>query len=517
MKEDKTKSFIDKAKKCHQRGNILYDKVVYVNNRTPVELYDTDLREDGSQYGTFWQTPSNHLKGREHPDKRGKNIASSKKITQEEIIKRFKEVHSNENMDYSEVVYTGMHNKVKIICHDLRPDGTEYGIFFQEPAVHLKGCTHPLKARYQNAEKQRYTNDEFIRRAKISHRLDDYDYSLVDYKSSKTKVKIICNKCGKNGIKHGVFETSPDLFLMGKGCPKCGNHLSVAEDELVNFISLLIGDEKVIRRDHKLLNGEELDIFIPSYSLAIEYDGLRWHSEHFNKDARYHVEKTLKCRDKGICLIHVFEDEYIKHKDLVFEKIEHFIGNKKDVIGARKCQIREITKKESECFLTKYHIQGFASASVYYGAFFNNEVLAVMSFINEGGGKWNLNRFATNINYSLPGVASKIFTHFIRNYNPDSVKSFLDRRWCFNEEDNLYTKLGFRQDAILPPDYRYTNGHGERLHKFGFRKQTLHKKYGLPLTMTETEMTEKLGYYKIWDCGLIRYVWENPARTDKNS
>ena len=105
------------------------------------------------------------------------------------------------------------------------------------------------------------------------------------------------------------------------------------------------------------------------------------------------------------------------------------------------------------------------------------------------------------------GVASKVFKHFTKNYNPDKVKSFLDLRWCFNEEDNLYTKLGFVKDHVLKPDYRYTNGTGKRLHKFGFRKNTLHKKYGFPLTLTETEMVEKLGYYRIWDCGLIRYVW----------
>ena len=123
----------------------------------------------------------------------------------------------------------------------------------------------------------------------------------------------------------------------------------------------------------------------------------------------------------------------------------------------------------------------------------------------------SLNRFCTNTNYSCPGVASKIFKQFIKDYNPDSVKSFLDRRWCFDEKNNLYTKLGFKQDAILPPDYRYTNGHGERLHKFGFRKQILHKKYGLPLSMTEEQMTQHLGYTKIYDCGLIKYIWKKSS------
>ena len=72
--------------------------------------------------------------------------------------------------------------------------------------------------------------------------------------------------------------------------------------------------------------------------------------------------------------------------------------------------------------------------------------------------------------------------------------------------------LGFTIDGYLEPDYRYYNekvGKYERVHKFNFRKNALHRKYGLPLTMTEKEMTEKLGYYKIWDCGLIRYIWKN--------
>lgn len=509
--------FIERAKKCHIRGNIDYSKVIYKNNRTPVELYDSDLRDDGTPYGTFWQTPNNHLKGREHPDKRGKNISTGKVMSQEEVIAKFREVHKDENMDYSQVVYTGMHNKVKIICHDLKPDGTEYGEFWQEPVVHLKGCTHPQKAIDRNSENRRYTTDDFIKKAMLVHKSDNYDYSLVDYKSSKTKVKIICKKCGSNGKMHGIFETSPDLFLMGKGCPKCGNHMSTAEDEICEFMAKIIGTGKIIRRSHKILNGDELDIYVPDFRLAIEYDGIRWHSEQFNKNKNYHLEKTLKCRDAGITLIHVFEDEWIKNKNLVLEKIGHFLGTiKKSVIGGRKCVVREVKYQEAKDFLNRFHLQGFAKSSVYYGAFCQDTLLGVMTF-TKFGDDWELNRFSTNTNYSCPGVASKIFKQFIKDYNPDSIKSFLDRRWCFDEKNNLYTKLGFKQDAILPPDYRYTNGHGERLHKFGFRKQILHKKYGLPLDMTENEMTVKLGYYKIWDCGLIRYIWKNSAKTSKKS
>ena len=104
-------------------------------------------------------------------------------------------------------------------------------------------------------------------------------------------------------------------------------------------------------------------------------------------------------------------------------------------------------------------------------------------------------------------MASKTFAYFIRNYAPLKIISFLDRRWCYTLDSNLYEKIGFKIDKILEPNYSYTNGHGDRFHKFGFRKQILSKKYGFPLTMTETEMVKELGYDRIWDCGLIRYVW----------
>ena len=125
--------------------------------------------------------------------------------------------------------------------------------------------------------------------------------------------------------------------------------------------------------------------------------------------------------------------------------------------------------------------------------------------------EWILIRSSNDCDYIIQGMTSKMFKYFLRHYNCKEVKTFLDRRWEYKPEHNVYIKCGFKIDSYLGPDYRYTNGHGERYHKFGFRKKILHNKYGFPLTMTEREMTEKLGYYKIWDCGLIRYIYKNPS------
>ena len=126
----------------------------------------------------------------------------------------------------------------------------------------------------------------------------------------------------------------------------------------------------------------------------------------------------------------------------------------------------------------------------------------------EKDGIWELTRCATDINKICCGVSGKLFSYFIKAYNPIKIKSFADRRWTKRGE-NLYTKLGFREDAILPPDYKYISSSTgiKRIHKFNFRKQYINKKYGLSLSLTEKEMAEELKIYRIWDCGLIRYVW----------
>ena len=99
----------------------------------------------------------------------------------------------------------------------------------------------------------------------------------------------------------------------------------------------------------------------------------------------------------------------------------------------------------------------------------------------------------------------------MKNYNPTEVKSFADRRWTIDKNNNLYIKLGFYVDNILKPDYHYVIGN-QRLHKFGFRKKILLKKYpnsGLTEDMTEHEICQKLGFQRIYDCGLIKYKWVN--------
>lgn len=268
-------------------------------------------------------------------------------------------------------------------------------------------------------------------------------------------------------------------------------------------------------KNRSILDGKELDIFIPSKNIAIEYNGNKWHTEFFgNKDKHYHINKLNECNEKNVSLIQIFEDEYELNKEIVIDKLKHIlhIEDNKEVIFARKCYVKVIDKYTSEIFLNKNHIQGFASASLYLGLYYNTTLVAVMSFIEEAEEMWNLNRFASNIDYHCVGVGGKLFKYFTKNYKFKEIKSFADRRWTINPNDNLYTKLGFEFVGFTKPDYTYYNtkiDRYKRFHKFGFRKQILSKRHNLPLEMTELEMTRELGYDRIWDCGLAKYVYKN--------
>ena len=129
---------------------------------------------------------------------------------------------------------------------------------------------------------------------------------------------------------------------------------------------------------------------------------------------------------------------------------------------------------------------------------------------------WNLNRFATDNNYICQGIGGKLFKYFTTNFQYYEIKSFADRRWTSTIERNIYDILGFKKITYTKPDYRYYNPKVDRylrFHKFNFRKDKLIKRYpdvDLKPGMTEYEMATKLGYTRIWDCGLIKYVYTNP-------
>ena len=218
----------------------------------------------------------------------------------------------------------------------------------------------------------------------------------------------------------------------------------------------------------------------------------------------------------GVKLISIFEDEYNLYNEIVKNKLSHILGfeeNKPKVYG-RKCDIKNVLKSEADLFLEKYHIQGTTKSTIQLGAYYNAMLIGVMCFTVQPNNKWELVRFATDYHYKCCGVGGKLFKHFTSNYDYSEIKSFADRRWTINEEDNLYTKLGFENVGNTKPSFTYycPKLYGcERKHKFTLRKnKILNSNPEFDSSMTEVEIAQSLGYDRIWDCGLIKYVYKNP-------
>jgi hypothetical protein len=487
--------FIDKIKKLPHVSEYSFEKTVYKNTNTKIKIICHHKDENGIEHGEFEISPSHLLNGQGCPKCRYIKSSSSKRRTLQEVISCAREVHKD-RYDYSLITeYKNDRIKYPIIC-------PEHGIFEQTMNNHIKGkqgCPKCGIIKCANARKDTY--DDFIRKAKLIHG-DKFIYDDKNYVNSNTKIGITCKK-------HGIFYMEPSNHLIGQGCPKCAFAHSKGEDEIYNYITTLIGKDKVIQRDRTILNGEEIDIFIPSLSFAIEYNGLYWHSE-ISKNDKYHLNKTIKCNNNGIRLFHIFEDEWLYKKDIIKSMLKCLLTKDCIRIYARKCEIRTVDSKTCKDFLNNNHLQGNCNSQIRYGLYYNGELMSLMTFgktrhfVGNGKNNYELLRFCNKIGYTVVGGASKLFKYFIKNNEANEIISYADRRWSSGE---LYDKLGFIQYNKSKPNYFYIIN-GKRVYRYSMRKSVLIEKYGCDKNMTEKEFCYQKGWFRIYDCGCLCYKWE---------
>lgn len=295
-----------------------------------------------------------------------------------------------------------------------------------------------------------------------------------------------------------VSDVTVGNYLTMHGIPIIRHPSSSAEVEIAKLLSQKF---VIIRNDRKLIAPYELDIVIPEKKLAVEYCGLYWHSE-IKKSASYHHKKLLECQKIGYRLITIFEHEWLENRPLVENKILNILGYYSNVkkIYARKCEIVKISQESKKKFFSDNHIQGDGPSSINYGLRYNDKIVAVMGLI-EKKDHFVLNRYATSCN--VPGGFTRLLSVFDKLYNRPTIVTFADLRWSNGE---LYTNSGFILDKTLPPDYYWVKS-GKVYHKFNFRHATgLKKLPNYDPNLSEAQNMRKHGYYKLWDCGKLRFI-----------
>jgi very-short-patch-repair endonuclease len=386
------------------------------------------------------------------------------------------------------------------------------------------GCPRcASEKRKQNLNKP-ISFEEFKEKFKQWDDKNEYKLLSTEYKTNKDKIEVLHKKC-----KH-KYSVRPNDFQQGYRCPYCAsinNYRSNNEKDVINFLRENCNYE-IRERVRNIIPQYELDLYVPELKIAIEYDGLFWHSEEKGKDKNYHLNKTDVCKEAGIRLIHIFEDEWLNKQEIVKNKLLHILqSNTNPVIYARKCYVIELEDSSvKNDFLNQNHIQGKDKSILNLALIFNNEIVAIMTFCNlrkslgrkTQEGCYELSRFATSRDYRVVGAFGKLWSYFLKNFEFDKIITYADIRWS---DGNVYEKCGFKLSHLSKPNYWYIwkSNANKRFHRYNFRKQNLKKLFPEIYSddKTEKEIMLEANYYKIWDCGNMVYEYENKKVTCYNT
>jgi very-short-patch-repair endonuclease len=285
-------------------------------------------------------------------------------------------------------------------------------------------------------------------------------------------------------------------------CPKCNRHGTNIE----RFIHDYLHHKNISYtiRNRKILKNLELDVYIPERKIAIECNGLYWHSDE-KKSKRYHLEKTESCEKLGIRLLQIFSDEIELRPKAMINRLNNIFNLNKIKINSNKCELKEIDHNLSEKFLLKYHLEGPDKSAHRYGIFYKNRLLSIMTFEKcKTDGIYFYSRYCTINGVEVIDGDIKMMEYFKNKVNPKKIIAKPCRRWNTSLH---YKKLGFAFVEKIKPNYWYIdNKYIQRYNRFAFAKQFLKEKLeNFDPNLSERENMINHGYKRIYDCGSLKY------------
>lgn len=276
----------------------------------------------------------------------------------------------------------------------------------------------------------------------------------------------------------------------------------------INFAQKLnnIIDSNDIELDTIILYDRCYDVYIKSQNILIEINPTFTHScldkFYSGKDKNYHKDKTQLALANGYRCINVWswDDEQ--------KIINLFVPKQK--LYARKLQLKEIDKQDANTFIDKYHLQNSCRGNlVSLGLYKDNELVQVMTFGKPRYNKnyqWELLRLCTKTGYYIVGGAEKLFKHFVKTQNPDSILSYCD---ISKFTGDVYERLGFTLLRQTEPQKIWSKNHNyitDNLLRQRGADQLIGTHDGKGTNNEEIMIRE--GWLPIYDCGQKVFVWE---------
>ncbi len=145
-------------------------------------------------------------------------------------------------------------------------------------------------------------------------------------------------------------------------------------------------------------------------------------------------------QQKGLTLVHLWEDVWLTKRSQVLSRIQSFCGENKS-LHARKAKIVNVERVEVQSFLAENHLQGYIKTKYNYGLELNHTLVAVACFSDtrpmKSKGKdyksAELIRFATIKGSTLVGGLSKLIKHFTTQVTTNDLMTYADRDWSLGK------------------------------------------------------------------------------------
>ena len=224
------------------------------------------------------------------------------------------------------------------------------------------------------------------------------------------------------------------------------------ELDLIRWLESL--DVSITTHNRDIIAPKELDVYFPDYNLAIEFNGNYWHSINV-LGKNYHQDKSFECLNKNIQLIHIYEFEWEKKRDVIEKYIRYLLDLDLIFLEMKDCYIEEISSYDATIFLDRnLPLTKIDVGDLNIAIKKDKEIISLMSFLKKNENEWELLSFINNLKYNLKNSYSEILNYLEKNYSPKLIKSYCDigKFW-----GNSWEELGFELKEINMPEEIYRN------------------------------------------------------------
>lgn len=316
----------------------------------------------------------------------------------------------------------------------------------------------------------------------------------------------------KTGIHYRCFVVSKS-YLESRNIVTYNHKYEKSQNEMTDYISSLYnGNDLISKARPEFMEGQELDVYIPSRNLAFEFNGEYWHSDYVQTNTLYHQHKTELARAAGVMLFHIWEYDWKDpvRGNIIKSQIKHALGLS-ERIYARKTVIVEVSQKDVIAFENNNNLQGFEPTSINLGLMKDDSLLALMTFSKprlSSEHDWELVRYTTKKGITVVGGPSKILKYF-RSIHTGSIISYANNDFSYKGAESLYNVLGFTFKKETGPGYNWVHPHKREiipvshLHPEKLSKEHLDKYIDNNFNENENEdnFMYNNGYRRLWNAG----------------